>query len=104
MLTTDDDDDDDSINFGYAAERYPGLRLRPAVYSNFLPRVRGLAFHEPSRRMLVASMSGRNDDICIRHFTPSSAASADGAGPTWVLDDGMCSPTRNTYIKAATHH
>ncbi len=80
--------DNGSINFGYAAERYPGLRLRPACYTQFTPSIMSIKFHEPSRKIIVANRAWPHYDACVSYFTPGCSSPAD-PGPTWVLDDGM---------------
>ena len=82
-------DGEDKINFQYAAERYPALSFRPKHYSQFLPAVSDIKFHEPSRKLLLACTS-RDRGIGISQMEPKSQTPSDDR-PSWVLE-GELSP------------
>ena len=81
-------DGEDKINFQYAAERYPAMSFRPKHYSQFLPAVSDIKFHEPSRKLLLACTS-RDRGIGISQMEPKSQTPSDDR-PSWVLE-GECS-------------
>ena len=72
------------MNFRYAAERYPALSFRPKHYSQFLPAVSDIKFHEPSRKLLLACTS-RDRGIGISQMEPKSQTPSNDR-PSWVLE------------------
>ncbi|KAG7294290.1 hypothetical protein NEMBOFW57_004361 [Staphylotrichum longicolle] len=70
---------------GHAAVRYPALSFRPKHYSQFLPVVTDIAFHEPSRKLLLACKR-QSGGIGIGQLTPKTQTPTESC-PSWILED-----------------